>query len=361
MVLELKQNGSSFGKQYLLKTKERIVRNFLVMVFLVLFMSQMGFAQKYTIKFATLAPEGSTWMKVMEEFNAEIKNLTNGEVAFKIYPGGIQGDEKDVLRKIRFGQLHSAGFTGVGLGEILYESRILDAPFLFFSHEEVDYITRLLYDDFSEKFEEEGYILIGWTEVGFVYVYAKKPIKSLKDLKGTKMWMWEGDPIAEATFNSLGVSPIPLSITDVLTSLQTGLIEVVYTSPLACVSLQWYTRVDYMMDVPLADAAGAVLISKRQFDKLPENYQEILREKGRDHMQKLVELSRQDNEESIQLMKKNGIKIVDVPQENIDGFKKAGEEARENLVGKLYSQELLNRVENALKEFRQKKAAANNN
>ena len=326
-------------------------RTFLILlVFLTLV--NLSFSQKYKIKFATLAPEGSTWLKVMEEYNQEVQRLTHGEVKFKIYPGGIQGDEKDVLRKIRFGQLHSAGFTGVGLGEILPEVRILDSPLLFLNYDEVDYITDLLYDEFSRKFEEVGYILIGWTEVGFVYVYANKPIRSLPDLKGTKMWMWEGDPIAEATFQALGVTPIPLSITDVLTSLQTNLIEAVYTSPLACVSLQWYTRVKYMMDVPLADAAGAVLISKKKFNKLPPEYRQILREKGRFYMKKLVELSRKDNKESIRLMKNNGIQLVHVPGENLPQFIEAGKTARQKLVGKLYSQELLDRVEQALEKFR---------
>ncbi|MBN2365173.1 MAG: ABC transporter substrate-binding protein [Calditrichaeota bacterium] len=310
--------------------------------------------QKYTIKFATLAPEGSTWMKVMDEMNAEISKLTDGNVKFKIYPGGVQGDEKDVMRKIRLGQLHSAGFTGVGMGEILSEARIMDTPFLFRSYEEIDYVTKKFYDEFSARFEEQGHVMLGWTEVGFVYVYANKPLTSPSDLKGTKMWMWEGDPVAEATFNALGVSPIPLSITDVLTSLQTNLIEAVYTSPLACVTLQWYTRVKYMMNEPLTNAAGVVLISKKMFDKMPAEYQQILKEKGREYMQKLVELSRRDNRESIELMKKNGIELVEIPAQNLEDFRQAGEQVREKLVGKLYSQELLDNVEQTLAEFRQK-------
>jgi TRAP-type C4-dicarboxylate transport system substrate-binding protein len=337
--------------------KERKLKNsWIIVLIMLLLIFGFGYSQKYTIKFATLAPEGSTWLKVMQEYNQEIKQLTNNEVRFKIYPGGIQGDEKNVLRKIRLGQLHSAGFTGVGLGEILSEARILDSPLLFRNYDEVDYITKLLYNEFSNKFEEAGYILIGWTEVGFVYIFGNKPVTSLGNLKGTKMWMWEGDPIAEAAFNSLGVSPIPLSITDVLTSLQTNLIEAVYTAPLACVALQWHTRVKYMMDVPLADAAGAVLVSKRMFNKLPTEYQTLLREKGREYMQKLVSLSREDNQKSIELMQKNGIQLVNVPDANLPEFSEAGIKARNNLVGKLYSQELLNRVEFALSEFRQGKS-----
>jgi len=320
---------------------------------LIFVIATSGYSQKkVVIKFATLAPEGSTWLKVMREYNQEIQKLTNGTVKFKIYPGGIQGDEKAVVRKIRLGQLHSAGFTGVGLGEILPEVRILDSPLLFQSYEEVDYVTNLLYPDFDKKFEEVGYILLGWVEVGFVYVFAQKPITSLSDLQGTKMWMWEGDPISEATFRALRVSAIPLSITDVLTSLQTNLIEAVYTSPLACVSLQWYTRVKYMINQPLADAEGAVLISKKMFNKIPPEYQELVKKKGREYMKRLVQLSRKDNEEAIRLMKKNGIQIVDIPPENQPAFYEAGEKARRSLVGKLYSQELLDKVEKALKEFR---------
>ncbi len=332
------------------------MKKLILILFVILLLFLNGYSQKYRIKFATLAPEGSTWLKVMQEYSNEVEKLTNGEVKFKIYPGGIQGDEKDVLRKIRMGQLHSAGFTGVGLGEILPEVRILDSPMLFFNYDEVDYITNILYDEFSQKFEKVGYVLIGWTEVGFVYVFANKPVTSIKELRGTKMWMWEGDPIAEATFNALGASPIPLSITDVLTSLQTNLIEAVYTSPLACVSLQWHTRVKYMMDIPLADAAGAVLISKKMFNKIPPEYQKILKEKGREYLRKLVQLSREDNEQSIELMKKNGIQLVSIPAENLPAFKEAGKKARRSLVGKLYDQALLDKVEKALEEFRKKHA-----
>jgi len=311
-----------------------------------------GFAQQ--IKFATVAPEGSTYLKVLRELDQEMRRLTDGKVKFKIYPSQIQGDEKDVLRKIRLGQLHSAGFTGVGLGEILPEERILELPMLFRNTAEVDYITSLLYDDFNRKFEEKGFIILGWADVGFAYLYAQKPITSVNDLKGIKMWMWEGDPVAEATFKALGVSAIPLSLTDVLTSLQTGLIQSVYVPPLPCVTLQWYTRVKTIMDVPLAYVSGAVLISRKRFNKLSPEHQQLLREKGREYMAKLVKLSREDNQKALQIMQENGLQMVHVPEENLEEFYRAAKKARESLVGKLYSRELLERVETALAEFREK-------
>jgi TRAP-type C4-dicarboxylate transport system substrate-binding protein len=321
-------------------------------ILLLLMMMVCTYAQT-EIKFATLAPEGSTWMNVMKEFSQAVQDQTEGRVKFKIWPGGVSGDELVVLRKIRVGQLHSAGFTGVGLGEILPEVRILDAPFLFQSYDEVDYVTSKMFDYFAQKFEENGFVLLGWAEVGFVYIFTNKPVRSIDDMSGVKMWMWEGDPIAEATFKALSLNPIPLSVTDVLTSLQTNLINGVYVSPLACVALQWYTRVKYMLDLPLADSNGAILISSKQFAKLEEEQQIILKKLSREYFSKLTQLSREDNAKSLDLIKEAGIQFTKISDENkISKYYEAGAQTRRALIGKLYTEDFLNQVETAVNEFR---------
>jgi len=308
------------------------------------------------IKFATVATEGSTWMKVMHKLAKAVEDSTNGDVKFKIYPGAVQGDEKDVLRKMRIGQIHSAGFTGVGLGEILPEVRIMDAPFLFNTYEEVDYVSNKLSDHFAQKFEEKGYILLGWAEVGFVYVFTNTPVNDIKDMNGVKMWMWEGDPIAEAAFTSMDISPIPLSLTDVLTSLQTNLINGVYISPLACTALQWHTKVKYMLELPLADSNGAILITKKQFLKLTPEQQNILKYFSTKYLKQLNQLSREDNAKSLELIKKAGIQFTNITNENqLKSFSEAGKKARQSLVGKLFDQEFLTRVENYILDFRNSK------
>ena len=326
------------------------------LLFVLFLLIQLLPAQQIKIKFATLAPDGSTWMNVMKDFSADLLKSTGGKVKFKIYAGGVQGDEKDVIRKIRINQLHSAGFTGVGLGEILPEVRILDTPFLFRNHQEVDFITAKFFDRFAKKFEEKGYILLGWTEVGFVHIYTNKPVHNTEDFKGIKMWMWEGDPLAEATFRAYGISPIPLSITDVMTSLQTGLIDGVYTSPLACAASQWFTKLKYVLDVPLANSNGAVLISKRMFKKLNPQQQNILREKAKQYFGKLTQLSRQDNKTSARKMMEKGMKQITISDPKIlQEFDEVGQRARKALIGKLYSAELLNEVETALQKYRKEK------
>lgn len=313
-------------------------------------------AEETVIKFATLAPEGSTWMKVMQEWNKALMEKTGNQVKFRMYQGGVSGDEKDVVRKIRLGQLQAGGFTGVGLGEIAPEVRVMDAPLLFQSSDEVDYVLHTFNGDFEQAFQKNGYVLLGWAEVGFVYFFTAKPVKDLKDLKSVKMWMWEGDPIAEAAFKALGASPIPLSIADVMTSLQTGLIDGVYSSPLAMVALQWFTRTKYMYNYSFANAMGAVLISKKAFDKLPKDQQDILLATGKEYLGKLTRLSREENKTSIEALKKNGVTILPAPSaQDVAQYHAVGEQARKALVGKLYSQEFLSRIEKSIQDYRASK------
>jgi len=306
-------------------------------------------SQEHLIKFATLAPEGSTWMNVMKEYDAAVRKESGGRLGFRIYPSGVQGDEKDVLRKIKLGQLQSAGITGNGLTSIAPSARILDSPFLFHDTSEIDFIYASFGPEIEKSLEESGFINLGWAEVGNVYIFTNVPVRRKEDLQKTKMWMWEGDPIAEAAFSALGVTPIPLTITDVLTSLQTHLIDGVYTSPLAAIALQWFTRVKYMLDLPLANATGAVVMSKAKYLELPEDLRAILRTNGRKYMRRLTELSRQDNRNALGTLQKNGITFTTVASKaEEEGYTDTGRKARRMLVGKLYDADLLDRIEAAL-------------
>jgi TRAP-type transport system periplasmic protein len=329
--------------------KGNILKQFFL--FLLFFAAGMMHAQEYTIKFATIAPEGTTWMNVMREFDQAVRKESKGRLGFKIYPGMVQGDEKDVLRKISLGQLHSAGVTGNGITSIAPKVRILDTPFLVNSYDEADHLYKTFDKELNAAFEEHGYVNLGWAEVGFVYVFTNAPVAKPDEMKNVKMWIWEGDPVAEATFTALGINPIPLSINDVYTSLQTKLIDGVYSTPLGAIAFQWFTRVKYMLDLPLADAAGAVIISRKKFDELPDDLKEILSRNGKLYMRKLTELAR--NDKSITTLKSNGITIVDPPSREVRrSYENTGKAARRLLIGKLYSEDFCNRVEQAVADYR---------
>ncbi len=311
---------------------------------LLLFMTRLLLAET-VIKFATVAPRNSTWMNIMEELDREIRERTGDGVRFKIYPGGVQGDERDVIRKIRFGQLHGGGFTGLGLGLIQPQARVLDLPYLFRDSEEADVVLEGLFDEFAQLFAEKEFLLLGWAEVGFVHFFTVEPMRSIEDLRKQKMWIWEGDPLASAYFRELDLKPIPLSLPDVLTSFQTGLINGAYASPYGASVLQWQTRVNYVSDRPMADASGAVLISMRTWNKLEPAEQEVLREVGRRRLRELTLASRRDNAAALAAFRQAGIELMAArsPDEQAK-FEELGRRVQDKLAGDLYDAALLERV-----------------
>ncbi|MCF7886264.1 MAG: TRAP transporter substrate-binding protein DctP [Candidatus Marinimicrobia bacterium] len=310
------------------------------------------FAQEYTIKMATVAPEGSFWMKEMNRVEKNVADKTDGMIDFKIYTSGVQGDEIEMLRKMKLKQLDAASFTGVGLGKIVPDIRVLEVPFLFRNHAEIDYVKDKLFDYFQEKFEEKGFYMTAWAEVGFVYLFTKDKVRTKKDISKVKMWLWKGDPLAKTVFNILDISAVPLAINDVYTSLQTGLIDGVYISPYGAMALQWFTKTNYIMDYPLTYSIGAVLINKEKLLSIPEKERQILINETQESMQEIVKKSREDNRETLKILQDNCLELVDITPEAEKLYKDAGIETRQKLAGNLYSKEIMNRVLNLLEEYR---------
>jgi TRAP-type C4-dicarboxylate transport system substrate-binding protein len=311
-----------------------------------------------SIKFATLAPEGSTWMKVMTELSKDLEKETGGKLKFKFYPGGVSGDEKDVVKKIRIGQLQSAGFTGVGLGEVSGQARLLDAPWLFHDRKELEYVRAKFSDELAASVEKGGFVVLGWTDLGSVYIFSKDPISAIDDMRHSRMWVWEGDPIAQAAYKALGVSPVPLSVVDVMQSLQTGMIDAVYGPPLGVVALQWFQRVKNIYPVPMAESTGAVLISKKFFDGLPEDQRKTLVDVSARHLKRLNELTNRENDKALESLKAQGLTLAAKPgPEVLRRYEELGRAARRELAGRLFDAKLLDDVEKELAAYRARKTA----
>jgi TRAP-type C4-dicarboxylate transport system substrate-binding protein len=307
---------------------------------------------KVAIKFATLAPEGSAWMKTMHQLDDDVRIATNNRLGFKFYTGGVQGDERDVLRKIRNGQLHGGGFTGYGLGSIAPEVRVLELPFMFRNHGEIDYVRSRMDSLFAGIYGVKNMLFLGWADVGFINIFSNQPIRSPSDLQNAKMWIWSGDPLAELFFKAFRVSPIPLSVPDVLTSLQMGVIDAVYASPLACVSVQWYTRVKYMTDIPVTYSIGAVLVSKSALRKVSAEDTALLLELSNKYLRKLNAKTRVQNLEAVDVMRKEAIQVVSVDEDARKSFFATGRNAWSDGIGKIYSKEILERVTALVNEYR---------
>ena len=274
---------------------------------------QAAFAEQvYTLKFATLMPTGTAWSKLMDDWVKEIEQKSNGRIKVKMYSGGVMGDEPDVLRKIRKGQLHGGLFTGYGIGRIYSPARVLEMPFLFKNVDESDYVREQIMPDIEAGFRDSGYELLGWPEVGFIHFFSTKRITSVDDIRQLRIWLWQGDPLGEAFFKAADINPIPLSIIDVYTQLSAkhGSIDTVYTSTFGAIALQWYSKLKYATRIPLTNAIGGVVVSNRFYNKLPADLQLLLKTTGKKMGDDIRLNAREENQKSIGLLEQNGIEFM---------------------------------------------------
>jgi TRAP-type C4-dicarboxylate transport system substrate-binding protein len=280
-------------------------------------------AQQVVMKMGTLAPEGTAWVKAFRDIGRELEQKTGKQVSLRIFPGGVLGDEEDMLRKIKVGQIQGVLLTGGGLGLIFKDFKILAIPFLFQNYTEVDALLKKMDGFFRKGLEDNGFKSLGWAEQGFVYLLSKEPILSAADIGKKKVWIWEDTAMGRAVFKELGINPIPLSIPDILMALQTGMIDTVYASPLAAISMQWFTKVSYMTDVPLAYSVGAVVFQKSAFEKIPAAQRGTVEEVFRRHLEPLKDKVRVEDEKAMQVLTGKGIKRVTPSPKEVKEFQAA--------------------------------------
>jgi len=317
-----------------------------------LFLPLPGLAQNVVFKIGTLAPEGSPWVKAFREINKELDQKTNKQVSLRIFPGGILGDEQDMLRKIKVGEIQGALLTGGGLGLIFKDIRILGIPFLFQNYQEVDAVLGRMDSFFQKGLFDNGFKSMGWAEQGFIYLLSKEPIRNVTDLKKGKVWIWEDTPIGRAVFKELGVNAIPLPVTDVLMALQTGMVDTVYSAPFAAIAVQWFTKVSYMTDVPLAYSVGAVVLRKSDFEKIPPAQRPAVEAAFSRQLAPLKDQLRKENEKSIQVLQTKGIKLITPSDRDVKELQALCFKGIATLGEDQFSRKTLEEVRNILKALR---------
>lgn len=271
-----------------------------------------GSADATQLKIATLAPDGSFWMTEVKNGADEIEKATEGRVKIRVYPGGTMGNDQAVLRKMRIGQLHGGMMTGQSLAAVTSDLQLYGLPFLFRSYDEVDTVRSQMDATLIESLEAKGYISFGLIEGGFAYIMSQKPAKTLADFKGQKAWLPEGDLIAAAIYDAANLSPVPLPLSDVLTGLQTGLIETIAGPPVAAVALQWFTRTKFLTDFPILYTYGSIVVSQKAFNKINATDQEAVREILGRVSSRLDKRTRSDNAQAREALVKQGLEFVTV-------------------------------------------------
>ncbi len=314
-------------------------------------------ADNVEIRLATLAPDGSSWMKILGKGAAEIDKKTEGRVKVKYYAGGVQGDERDVVRKINLGQLDGAAVTSVGLSMVEESIRVLELPRMFATVEELDYVADKMWPYFVKKFEAKGYKLGDRGDVGWIYLLSKSEITSVGNLKSSKVWMWGDDAIVRAMYKRLGISGVPLGVPEVEPNLTTGRIDACYGSPLAAVALQWNTKVKYMTSMPMSYGIAATVIKLDAYKKVTAEDQKLVLKISKGMQKTLRKQIRKDNESAKKQMERKGVKISATTPELLSDFDKAAKDVWADLTGKVYTKAELEMVLKYRDEYRAKNPA----
>ena len=227
-------------------------------------------AQPSVVKLASLVPDGSVWHKILQGTGAEWSAATGGRVTLRIYPGGVAGDEPDMVRKMRIGQIQASALTVMGLASIDDSFGVFAIPAMFDSYGELLYVLDRMTPTLKQRLEAKGFVFLNWGHAGWVYFFTKKQVTSAAEMKKLKMFVWAGDDRLVQMWKEIGFQPVPLAATDILTGLQTGMIEAYPTTPLAALSLQWYHNTPFMLGNGLAPLVGALVITKQSWLKISE-------------------------------------------------------------------------------------------
>ena len=303
-----------------------------------------------TLKLATMAPEGSIWMNALNKARDEIDAATGGEVKLKFYPGGIMGAEKDVLFKVKMGQLQGGGFMGYAIGQICPDANALMFPMLLRDYAEADAVFAALRPYLEEKVRAAGWEAMGWTEVGFSYMYGVKPIRNIDQMRATKVWGLDSVMLKEL-FAKANIVSIPMAITDVLTSLQTGALETVFSPPTAAVAVQWPSRL-YYNTTRLTYAFGGVFLSQAAWKSVPEAFRADVRRILDGACSSLTPLVRKSDTEALEYKRSTGIEAQEATPGEYQGFVAVADAALANVRGKIFSAEAWDRVQAALADAR---------
>jgi len=310
-------------------------------------------AHAVTLKIATLAPAGTTWMKEMLKGADAIESSTTGRVKMKFYPGGVMGNDQSVHRKIRINQLQGGAFSSSGLTPVDPNIQILSLPMMFNSFAEVDHVRAQMDQRIKQHVADNGFIILGISEGGFARIMSNQPVSDMQSIRNSKVWIPEGDTLVQETFDTMGIKPIPLPLADVFTGLQTGLIETITSTSTGAIAFQWHTKVNYLVDLPVLYVIGLLAVDKSAFDKIrPEDQKVVIAEMDK-VFSRLDKINREDNLSATAALKTQGIKVIQPTPEVAQEWKNYSQQSIQKMIQSgMIEKSMVDEIERLLAEYR---------
>jgi TRAP-type C4-dicarboxylate transport system substrate-binding protein len=305
-----------------------------------------------TIKLGSLAPSGSPWDKALRKISAEWASISKGKVNLKIYPGGIAGNEDDMLRKMRIGQLNAAGLTGIGMSRVFPGILAVQLPLLVRTDKELYYVLEKMRPKFEKELEAKGFTVLIWSKVGWVHFFSKKLVVKPDDLRAHKLFNYAGDPDGVMAWKKAGFHPIPLSPTELMTSLQSGMVNAFSTTPLSAAAYQWFGLAKNMCGMKWAPLIGGVIISTKTWKKIPADLRSKLLDAARKIGKEIQSETDNLDAEAVKTMKEHGLKVNPVSKEIEAQWLSEVQDGFKMVIGKSFDEASYNEVVKHLKAYR---------
>lgn len=309
---------------------------------------------KVVLRLGTVVPQGSAWHKILQRMSADWRNSTNGEVVLRIYPGGVVGDESEMIRKMRIGQLQSAAISNAGLAEIDPRAYAVMLPMMFESYEEWDYVRQRINPILEHKLEENGFIVLTWSDAGWVYFFTNEPMRRPDELKNMRLAGSVSEPMTVDIFKWSGFNPVPISTVDMLTGLQTGLIDAAYMPIMLAEASQFYRQAKNMTDLKWAPLQGALVMHEGGWKQLTAEQQETILQIAEKVGEDLKRDIRQHEARSLQAMKTRGLQVWPVDEAALAQWRQAAKDAYARVRGNLVPSDVFDEVLRMRDEFRAK-------
>lgn len=298
-------------------------------------------AENVVIKLATLVPEGSVWHKAMLDMGDEWSRETQGRVTLRIFPNGVAGDEPDLVRKMRIGQIQASALTVKGLAEIDDSFTAFTVPMMFDSYDEMFTVLDKMEPMLKKRLEAKGYFLLEWGHAGWVYFFSKQPVKSLADLKKLKLWVWAGDEKMNQLWKANGFHAVPLSATDIVTGLQTGMVEVLPSVPLGALALQWFRTTPYMLDIGIGPLIGGLVVTTKTWNKISEADRIKVMAACKKTEARLKSVIPEQDKTAVAEMQKRGLHVITLPPERAADFRAETESFAAKMRGTIVPPDML--------------------
>ena len=307
-------------------------------------------AEEVVIKLGTLAPVGSPWHLLLKEMGQKWNQASGGKVSMRIYAGGTMGSEGDMVRKMRVGQINAAAITVVGLHDVASEPQALSSPLVIRSTPEYDYVMSKMRPTFDKSLEDHGFVALDWSNVGFVHFFSTKPLVAPGETKDHKVFAWDGDPSSIDAWKAAKFQPVVLSSTDIVPSLQTGMIDTVAEPTLYAFTAHMSAKANKMTDLPWSFLVGALVVKKEVWEKVPADLRPQLLKISEEYSKRIDEEVRKMNESAVDEMKKAGLEVVHAT--DLPGWQKVADAANDAVRGKSVPAPIFDEVARHVKDYR---------